>query len=193
MNDLLNLTFENKPVRIILRDGSPWFAATDVAEILGYSHAPHMVRALDDDEKGVHNVDTLGGNQDMTIISESGLYNAIFKSRRTEAKAFRRWVTATVLPEIRRTGRFNVHSGALDGPLAALPALLDATTAVTLPELCRRLSIVVDPDALAMMAGVLRARGWRKAWVRAEALDHRLRIAPADVAAFLQFDAGETA
>lgn len=106
MTDLLNLTFENQPARILLRDGEPWFVATDVAEILGYRNAPDMARNLDDDEKGTHNVRTLGGNQAMVIISESGLYNAIFKSRRKEAKAFRRWVTGTVIPTIRRTGSF---------------------------------------------------------------------------------------
>jgi hypothetical protein len=65
-----------------------------------------MTRNLDEDEKGTHNVRTLGGEQALSIISESGLYNAIFRSRREEAKAFRRWVTGTVLPELRRTGRY---------------------------------------------------------------------------------------
>lgn len=69
-----------------------------------------MVRNLDDDELATHIVSRLEQNRtvnrEMTIISESGLYNAIFKSRRKEAKIFRRWVTGTVLPEIRRTGAF---------------------------------------------------------------------------------------
>lgn len=106
MTDLLTFDYHESAVRIIERDGAPWFVAADVAAILGYDHAPHMTRALDDDEKGVHNADTLGGNQQLTIISESGLYNAIFKSRRAEARAFRRWVTGTVLPTLRRTGSF---------------------------------------------------------------------------------------
>jgi prophage antirepressor-like protein len=106
MNDILNLTFENQPVRIVLQDGEPWFVATDVASILGYSHGPHMVRIMDDDEAAVHIMDTSGQNREVSIISESGLYNAIFKSRRAEAKAFRRWVTGTVLPTIRQTGQF---------------------------------------------------------------------------------------
>lgn len=106
MNELLNLTFENQLVRVITREGEPWFVATDVAAILGYGLATDLTRNLDNDEKDMHILHTLGGNQDMTIISESGLYNAIFKSRRAEAKAFRRWVTGTVLPTIRQTGSF---------------------------------------------------------------------------------------
>lgn len=170
MNDLLNLNFNDHPCRIIMQDEVPWFVAADVATILGYAEAKDMTRALDNDEKGRQIVPTLGGNQDMTIISESGLYNAIFRSRRTEAAAFRKWVTATVLPEIRRTGRFTIHSGTLDGPLAELPALLDARQAVLLPELCIALRIKPDPHALAFLASVLRDRGWRKAWVRGDAV-----------------------
>lgn len=109
MNDLLTFDFDAQNVRIIVRDDVPWFVAADVASILGYSEAYDMTRNLDDDEKDTHIVRTLGGNQDMTIISESGLYNAIFKSRRAEAKAFRRWVTGTVLPQIRRTGGFGLR------------------------------------------------------------------------------------
>jgi prophage antirepressor-like protein len=116
MNDILNLTFENQPVRIVLQDGEPWFVATDVASILGYSHGPHMVRIMDDDEAAVHIMDTSGQNREVSIISESGLYNAIFKSRRAEAKAFRRWVTGTVLPTIRRTGSFAFYANKSPAP-----------------------------------------------------------------------------
>lgn len=181
MNDLLTFDFGAQNVRVIVRDEAPWFVATDVASILGYSEAKDMTRNLDDDEKGRQIVPTLGGEQDLSIISESGLYNAIFRSRRDEAKAFRRWVTGTVLPEIRRTGSFNGHSRGLDGPLAALPELLNARKAVLLPELCGALHIVPDPHALAFLAATLRDLGWRKAWVRAAdvAQPARLHLLPA--------------
>lgn len=86
--------------------GEPWFVASDVAIVLGYSHVPHMTRMLDDDEKGVQNLDTPGGKQSMTVISESGLYTCILKSRRPEAKQFRKWVTSVVLPSIRKDGAY---------------------------------------------------------------------------------------
>lgn len=118
MNDLLTFDFETHSVRVIYRDGTPWWVAGDIAAILGYDHAPHMTRALDDDEKGVHNVDTLGGAQAHTIISESGLFAAILKSRKPEARAFRRWVTGTVLPQLRATGTFTLVQGEPAPPLA---------------------------------------------------------------------------
>jgi prophage antirepressor-like protein len=86
--------------------GSPWFVAKEVSEILGYRDATNMVRNLDEDEKDTHNLSTLGGEQAVLIINESGLYSAILRSRRKEAKEFKRWVTSTVLPSIRQHGGY---------------------------------------------------------------------------------------
>mgnify|MGYP001809848395 FL=1 len=61
---------------------------------------------LDPDEKGVSQIDTLGGNQEMTVINESGLYNVIIRSDKPEAKAFKRWLTHDVLPSIRKHGMY---------------------------------------------------------------------------------------
>jgi prophage antirepressor-like protein len=93
-------------LRGFLRDGEPWFVAGDVAGALDYSEAKDMTRNLDDDEKGRQIVPTLGGDQEMTVINESGLYSAILKSRKPEAKAFKKWVTSEVLPSIRKTGSY---------------------------------------------------------------------------------------
>ena len=176
MNELLNLSFETSPVRIVMRDGDPWFVAADIAEILGYSHGPHMVRILDDDEAAVHIMHTGGQNREVSIISESGLYNAIFKSRRAEAKAFRRWVTGTVLPQIRRSGSYNANPHALVGPLAALPDVLGTRQAVQLRDVAAALSFAVDGDSLQFLAAVMRSQGWRKAWVRADAVEPVARL-----------------
>lgn len=93
-------------LRGFLRDGEPWFVAQDVAAALDYSVAKDMTRNLDDDEKGGQIVPTLGGDQEMTVINESGLYSAILKSRKPEAKTFKKWVTSEVLPSIRKTGSY---------------------------------------------------------------------------------------
>ena len=95
-------------VRIVIIDGEPWFVGKDVAKSLEYRNASDMTRNLDDDEKGTQIVRTLGGNQTMTIISESGLYHAAIKSRKQEAQKFRKWVTSEVLPSIRKTGGYTV-------------------------------------------------------------------------------------
>lgn len=109
MNALMSYCFEDQPVRVVMIAGDPWFVAADLAKALGYRNGPDMARNLDDDEKGTHIMRTLRGEQEMTIISESGMYAAIFKSRRDEAQRFRKWVTADVLPELRKTGRYVLH------------------------------------------------------------------------------------
>ena len=87
-------------------DGKVFFLASDVAKGLGFRDANSMTRTLDDDEKGTQIVRTPGGEQQMTVITESGFYNATMKSRVEKAKEFRRWVTKEVLPQIARTGGY---------------------------------------------------------------------------------------
>lgn len=106
MTDLAIFAFESAAVRTLDLNGEPWFVATDISKILGFKEAKDMTRMLDDDEKGRHNVPTLGGDQEAIIINESGLYACILKSRRPEAKAFRKWVTSEVLPSIRKQGSY---------------------------------------------------------------------------------------
>ena len=78
-------------------DGEPRFVAQDVAAVLGYTRQRDMLRMLADDERDAQIVRTPGGHQQMTVLTESGLYHAIFHSRRPEAEAFRKWVTGEVL------------------------------------------------------------------------------------------------
>ncbi|WP_434562790.1 BRO-N domain-containing protein [Pseudomonas sp. R1-6] len=101
--------FETQAVRVVSDDNSEaWFVASDVASVLEYRIASDMTRHLDDDEKGTRNVRTLGGEQEMTIINEAGLYSAILKSRKPAAKRFKRWVTHDVLPSLRKTGSYSL-------------------------------------------------------------------------------------
>lgn len=103
---IIPFNFDDHLVRVVERSGEPWWIATDIAKVLGYRESERMTRFLDDDEKGPHNVGTLGGEQTMTVINESGLYSAILRSRRDEARRFRKWVTAEVLPQLRKTGAY---------------------------------------------------------------------------------------
>lgn len=111
---LLSYQFDEEPVRVIMVAGDPWFVANDVARVLGYRDAFNMCRNLEDDERGTHIVSTPSADQEMNIISESGLYAAVLKSRKDEAKRFRKWVTGEVLPSLRKTGRYQMHD--LDPP-----------------------------------------------------------------------------
>lgn len=103
---------QQQEVRAVLIDGEPWFVANDVAASLGYRDAHNMTRILDDDERGTHIVSTPSGEQEMLVINESGLYSAILRSRKPEAKAFKKWVTAEVLPAIRKHGMY-LHTPAM--------------------------------------------------------------------------------
>lgn len=93
-------------VRIVVRDGEPWFVATDVAAALGYLTAKDAARNLSEHQKGGHILPTPGGEQRVTIINESGLYRLVLRSRKPEAEKFSDWVTGEVLPSIRKTGRY---------------------------------------------------------------------------------------
>ena len=107
--------YQDHTVRRFLWDGELWWVAKDVCDVLGYNHTPHALRMLENDEKGVHKVDTLGGLQEMAIVNESGLYSLILSSKRPEAKAFKRWITREVLPKIVRTGTYSLLQ-APEGP-----------------------------------------------------------------------------
>lgn len=97
---------EKKPFRILDKDGEPWFVLTDVCGELGIGNPTDAAHRLDDDEKGIDSIETLGGRQNVITISESGLYSLILTSRKEGAKRFKKWVTAEVLPSIRKTGRY---------------------------------------------------------------------------------------
>ncbi|HDR6218481.1 phage antirepressor [Bacillus cereus] len=101
--------FNNKEfgqVRTVTQGKDVWFVAKDVASVLEYRDTHNMVRFLDEYEKDTHQVSTLGGTQTMKIINESGLYSAILKSKKPQAKQFKKWVTSEVLPSIRKHGAY---------------------------------------------------------------------------------------
>lgn len=98
---------EHAEFRVFNRDGEPWFVLADVCRSLGIKNASDAAARLDDDEKGVAQIDTLGGSQKLRIINESGLYSLILRSEKPEAKRLKKWVTAEVLPSIRKTGGYH--------------------------------------------------------------------------------------
>lgn len=172
---IISYDFRAHSVRVVIRDGEPWFVATDVARSLGYRNSPDAVRNLEDRQKGTHNVRTLKGNQELTIISEGGLYRLVLRSRKPEAVAFSDWVTDEVLPSIRKTGSYNqgkdgladipdlakcrkalvqAHNDFCDWGYAAHQAMLSA--GITPPP-----SPDVTPDMmLATLGGLLMNTSW---------------------------------
>ena len=112
MSNVIPFSFEGCSIRLVDLEGCPWFVAADIATALDYRMASDMTRMLDDDEKATRTVRTVGGDQELTVINESGLYSAILKSRKPEAAKFKKWVTAEVLPSIRKTGSYTAPKAA---------------------------------------------------------------------------------
>lgn len=114
MNDLQifsNSEFGN--IRTVTIDNEPWFVGKDIAEALGYGKGKSLNNAVathvDDEDKGVTEMMTPGGKQNLIIINESGLYSLILSSKLPNAKKFKRWVTSEVLPAIRKTGHYETQ------------------------------------------------------------------------------------
>jgi len=102
-------------VRTTVVDGEPWFVGKDIALALGYINTKDALsRHVDADDKGGSRITTPSGEQEMTIINESGLYSLVLSSKLPTAKKFKRWVTSEVLPAIRKTGSYSVKQAEQD-------------------------------------------------------------------------------
>ena len=110
MMNVFTSKFENCNIRFITKeDDSIWVIAKDICDYLELRNPRQVISILDDTQKGVHTMDTLGGTQIFNIVNESGLYELIFRSRKPEARKFRRWVCEEVLPSIRKQGKYELQ------------------------------------------------------------------------------------
>jgi len=134
---IFQFQFGDYNVRVVMIDGAPWWIAADTCGVLEIKNPRSSLALLDADEKGVHTVDTPGGKQELTVINEPGLYTLILRSRKPEAKTFKRWVTHEVLPAIRKTGRYAVADSyppmSLD-PMTVIRAAEEAAATVLGPR-----------------------------------------------------------
>ncbi|CCK81216.1 BRO-N domain-containing protein [Desulfobacula toluolica] len=106
---IIPFNFGDHLVRVIQdENGESWWVAKDVCNILEYPRARDAIRTLDDDEKGAQRMRTPGGEQNVVVINEPGLYRLIFRSNKPEAEIFRKWVFNDVLPSIRKTGGYQI-------------------------------------------------------------------------------------
>jgi prophage antirepressor-like protein len=108
MNQLQQVfKYHEHQVRTVIKDGEPWFVVKDVCDVLNHSNHKVAVTRLDEDEVSkVYLTDSLGRNQQTTIVNEAGLYSLILTSNKPEAKQFKRWITHEVIPTIRKTGGY---------------------------------------------------------------------------------------
>lgn len=95
-------------IRVVLRDGDPWFVAADICRALDLGNASMALDRLDDDERSISSIEgtSSGGNPNVNVVSETGLYSLVLGSRKPEAKPFKRWITHEVLPAIARHGAY---------------------------------------------------------------------------------------
>lgn len=108
-NHLMHFDFNGNDVRLVMRDGEPWWVAWDVCRALGIGNTADALGRLDDEEWDTLVLnDGTPGNPAKSVVNEPGLYNLVLGSRKPEAKAFKRWVTHEVLPQIRKTGTYSV-------------------------------------------------------------------------------------
>ena len=151
MNEIKLFNFGNSAVRVVMY-GTPqaaWFVAKDVCDILGYANVTDTLnKHLDADERNTLSIrEGNRGNPVVNIISESGLYCLILRSNMPKAKEFRKWVTGTVLPQIRETGTFSINEemrpippGVLEGAKLILETagIKDNQLALALDSVARR-------------------------------------------------------
>lgn len=136
MNELQKFMYSDKEVRVVVKEGEPWFVAADVCKVLEIDKT--QTRRLDEDEKGVCLMQTPGGEQNLLTVNEPGLYALVLGSRKKEAKAFKRWITHDVIPAIRKFGGYLT-------PEAAEKALQD-------PDFIIRLATALKEERAKRMA-----------------------------------------
>jgi prophage antirepressor-like protein len=107
MSNLAQFAFADHQVRVILIDDQPWFVAVDICKVLDLENSSRAIARLKDYEKGVTTILTLGGKQDVAIISEPGLYRLILTSRKPQAEFFQDWICQVVLPQIKSYSQFD--------------------------------------------------------------------------------------
>lgn len=138
MNDLQIFKYQDSEVRTVELNGEPWFVLKDVCGVLGISNHKMTAQRLDGDEVSQTDlIDSVGRQQETTVINESGLYNVILRSDKPEAKPFRKWVTAEVLPTIRKHGAYMT-------PETLQAAILNPDTMI---QLCQQLKAEQDKNA----------------------------------------------
>lgn len=147
MNNIQIFKYENNDVRTVELNGEPWFALKDVCAVLGISNHKMTAQRLDADEVILTDLtDSMGRQQETTVINESGLYNVILRSDKPEAKPFRKWVTSEVLPSIRKNGGYISGQEQLTPSELMAKALLVANK--TLAERDARISELTVQNAI---------------------------------------------
>lgn len=160
MNQLQVFNYQNNEVRTVMVNNEPWWVAKDVCDVLELGDAHKAVSRLDEDERNsIPVTDAIGRNQNTWAVNEPGLYSLIMGSRKPEAKAFKRWVTHEVLPQIRKTGGYiKVEEGDTDDAIVAKALIIAHRTIENKDKLIAEMkpkaefhdAIIGSPDTIDM-------------------------------------------
>lgn len=146
MNEIVKYKFEGREVRIDSQGLREMYVAKDVCDALGIANVSDALSRLDDDEKDVVITDTLGGPQEMSMLTEAGMYKLTFRSRKPAAKRFVRWVTHEVLPAIRATGAYSQSSDRI--------RMLETNVIELMRRVCDRPNGLLGPGAKDLRARI---------------------------------------
>lgn len=175
-NQIIPFEFKGAEVRVITIDNEPWFVLADLCAVLDIANPRNVAARIDVEMKGVHPVDTPGGKQNMLLVSEAGMYEVVIRSDKPEAAAFRRWITGTVLPEIRKTGSYGAPAALPQGPELLAHAVLAANQMIaekdaTIAELAPKADYVdtfVADDDLRLLRNIAKSLGMTEKELRAD-------------------------
>ncbi|KEZ35831.1 phage antirepressor [Frankia sp. CeD] len=191
MNEIVPFRFQGAPVRVVTIDGEPWWVAADVCRVLEIGNPRQAVSYLDDDEvtrDGVTTNDAMGRPQKMTTVSEPGLYSLILRSRKPQAKAFKRWITHEVIPQIRKHGSYGAprEMTKLEALRAAIEAEEARLAAESRAAVAERQVLELEPKARAhdtylavpdggrLVREVAKLLGWKEQALRGFLVDQGL-------------------
>lgn len=135
-HELIPFQYSVHPVRTVIIDGEPWFVLGDLCKVLGLARgASQIAERLDDGVRQTYPIpDSLGRTQTATIVSEPGMYEVVIRSDKPDAISFRRWITGTVLPTIRKTGTYSTVPALTDDELIHQALSISATRVAALTE-----------------------------------------------------------
>ncbi|GAB2567214.1 phage antirepressor [Leucobacter ruminantium] len=168
-NQIVPFAFDGRDVRVVLIDNEPWFVLADLCRVLEIRNVGNAAARLDHEMKGIHQADTPGGRQSMTIVSEAGMYEVVIRSDKPEAAAFRRWITSEVLPQIRKTGSYGTQVALSEDEIVhqalAITARrveqLEAKITADAPKVHFAEAVAASPSTILVgdLAKILRANG----------------------------------
>lgn len=179
MSNLTPFAYADHEVRVITINGEPWFVLNDLCSVLDIANPRNASNRLAPDMKGVRRVDTPGGKQSLTVVSEAGMYEVVIRSDKPEAIAFRRWITSEVLPAIRKTGSYGTAPALTEDQivrqaLAITHRDLEAAKAqleLAAPKAAYVDTFVADED-LRILRNVAKSLGIQELALRNALLDH---------------------